>query len=323
MVRSSDPARVPGSIRLGPICAIPALLLAAPGHAQDLRLRLPLDCTLGETCFIQQYVDADPGPGHADFTGGPLSYDGHKGTDFRVSDLEAMALGVPVLAPARGTVRGTRDGMPDRIMTDRADVADRECGNGVAISHDDGWETQLCHLAQGSVLVDTGDAVEAGQPIGRIGLSGASQFPHVHIAVRRDGEVVDPFVEGLWLEAPAYEPGGLLSAGFADGIPEYEQVKAGTADAADLPADAPALVLWGSVFGGRAGDVIGLTITGPDGNEVFEQEIALERTQAELFRAAGRRLRAERWDPGAYAGRVILMRDGQEIDRLDTQVVLR
>ena len=76
------------------------LALTTPAMAQDVQLQLPLDCDLGETCFIQQYVDTDPGPGAQDFMGGPLSYDGHKGTDFRITDLAAMQAGVAVFAPA-------------------------------------------------------------------------------------------------------------------------------------------------------------------------------------------------------------------------------
>ncbi|WP_179378799.1 M23 family metallopeptidase [Jannaschia marina] len=294
------------------------LLAAGPAAAQDLQLRLPLDCTLGETCFIQQYVDVDPGPGARDHRGGPLSYDGHQGTDFRVADREAMEAGVPVLAPAAGRIRGVRDGVPDGTSPTRQD-----CGNGVAIDHGKGWETQLCHFANGSLRVATGDTVRAGDPLGEIGLTGRTEFPHVHMTVRRDGTVVDPFPAGLWADPPAYEPGGFLAAGFADAVPDYEAIKAGTADARTLPVTAPALVIWVSLFGGRAGDIIDLRITGPAGQEVFASEVALDRTQAQLFRAAGRRLSAARWRGGDYTGTARLMRDGVEIDRIETVVPLK
>ncbi len=300
-----------------------ALLIAAPALADAPQLRIPLDCTLGETCFIQQYVDTDPGPDAADFTGGPLAYDDHRGTDFRVTDLEALAKGVEILAPAAGTVRGIRDGMDDQIIADRTEVEGRECGNGVAIDHGDGWETQLCHLQSGSVLVAPGDEVEAGQPLGLMGLSGATQFPHVHISVRKDGVVVDPFPADLWFDPPRYEPGGLLTIGFWDAVPEYQAVKAGTADADDLTIDAPALVLWGYMFGGQVGDQVEITIIDPMGQEFLRHEEELTRTQAELFRAAGRPLRDPHWQPGTYEGIVVLRRDGTALDRLTTQIELR
>ncbi|PWJ15109.1 Peptidase family M23 [Jannaschia seohaensis] len=300
-----------------------ALMLAHAASAQDITLRFPLDCRLGETCFIQQYVDTDPGPGAADHSGGPLSYDGHRGTDIRVADLEAMAAGVLVLAPADGIVRATRDGVPDRIMADPSEVAGQDCGNGIVLAHPGGWETQLCHLAQGSVRVTQDDRVRAGDPVGRVGLSGRTQFPHVHLSVRRDGAVIDPFPAGLWQDPPDYQPGGFLSIGLADAVPSFEAVKAGTADAARLPVTAPALVVWAYLFGGRAGDTIRLRIQGVEEEEIFAHETRLERTQAELFRAAGRRLTAAQLRGGLYRGEAVLLRDGVEIDRIETTIPIR
>ncbi len=44
-----------------------------------LTLEVPLACRFGETCFIQQYFDHDPGPGAKDYRCGPMVYDGHDG----------------------------------------------------------------------------------------------------------------------------------------------------------------------------------------------------------------------------------------------------
>ena len=54
--------------------ALLTLLLSmgpAMSRAQDApRLAFPVACVLGETCYIQQYMDRDPGPGARDFTCG-------------------------------------------------------------------------------------------------------------------------------------------------------------------------------------------------------------------------------------------------------------
>ena len=39
----------------------------------------------------------------------------------------------------------------------------------------------LCHLQPGSLLVKAGDRVAAGQPLGRVGNSGNTSEPHVHV----------------------------------------------------------------------------------------------------------------------------------------------
>ena len=80
--------------------------LAHPSLADDLPF--PVDCTLGKDCFIQNYVDRDPGAGATDFTCGPLTYDGHNGTDIRLIDESAMAEGVDVLSASSGIVLGIR-----------------------------------------------------------------------------------------------------------------------------------------------------------------------------------------------------------------------
>ena len=61
------------------------------------------------------------------------------------------------------------------------------------IAHDQGWETQYCHLKQGSISVNAADTVQVGDVLGKIGLSGWTQFPHVYISVRHNGTRIDPF----------------------------------------------------------------------------------------------------------------------------------
>ena len=311
------------------------MLLTGEAAAGDLLF--PVDCRLGEDCFIQQYVDREPGPGAADFTCGTLAYDGHKGTDVRLVDYRAMTAGVDVLAAAPGVVRGVRDGVPDvPSATESApDVSGRECGNGVLVERSDGWTLQYCHLRQGSVRPATGEQVEAGQVLGQIGLSGQTQFPHLHLTVRDpSGRVIDPFdarpqdtacaledVETLWAEAVAYAPGGVLGGGFLDRVPGYAEVKAGTAATGPLAADAPALVFWAHFYGVRTGDRLELTLTGPDGAVLAATEHVMDRNRASEFRAIGRKARAA-WPAGAYRGRAVLRRDGAEVARFNRSLAM-
>ena len=126
-----------------------ALILssASPALAEDVQLAFPLDCTLGQDCHIQQYMDQDPSAAARDYRCSGLTYDGHKGTDFALPDRAAMAAGVTVRAAAAGVVRGLRDGMAEGAPL--SEVQGRECGNGVVIDLGRGWETQYCHLKRG------------------------------------------------------------------------------------------------------------------------------------------------------------------------------
>lgn len=296
--------------------------LSLPATALDLGL--PVDCTLGDTCYIQQYFDHDTGPSWTDFTCGTLAYDGHDGTDFALPTRADMAAGVAVLASAAGTVKGIRDGIADFAPK----VDGKECGNGVVIDHGAGWETQYCHLRQGSVQVQVGQRVDQGAVLGLVGQSGMAEFPHMHLAVRKNGVEIDPFTpsasntcdigiapaqrDDLWTPDIAYQPGGIIGAGFSTAVPEFDAIKQGLNSPAALPAQSPALVLWVYMFGAKAGDAVVFDITGPDGRIIAER-VVLEKNQALSFRAVGRKLRGNGWPAGDYAGQAKMMRGGAEI----------
>jgi len=305
---------------------------ALPAAAQEgPALLFPVDCTLGETCFLQQFVDRDPGPGARAFDCGPQSYDGHTGTDIRTADMAAMAEGVRVIAAADGVVRALRDGVPDGGSATMAEG--QGCGNGVVLTHQDGWETQYCHLMQGSIPVAVGEQVAAGDALGLIGYSGRTEFPHLEFLLRHEGRIVDPFdpsglercgggAPALWSEPVENPGGGILSLGLAAAIPEYAAITSGAAATGAIPAREEALVIWAYLHGGRAGDTVALRITDATGAMVHDHSVTLERTQAQLFRASGRRTPDGGWPPGLYEGTAVLERDGVEIDRAAASVLV-
>lgn len=303
--------------------------LAAYPAAGAPVMEQPIDCALGETCYIQNYVDADPGPASSDFACGGLTYEGHKGTDFALPTLNDMKNGVHVMAAASGTVTGIRDGMADVAVTNdtMGSLSGRECGNGVAIDHGDGWVTQYCHMKQNSIAVQKGQIVSAGDTLGQVGLSGKTQFPHLHISLRHDGQVVDPFASSgrnatcatrtedtLWYDAPDYVAGSIIRLGFDTKIPNFDMVKSGAAGEVTLPTDAPALVLFVQGFGSRTGDLVKFSITGPDGFQ-FDHEATISKPKALYMQAAGKKRRAATWMAGTYVGTVTLIRDGQTYDQ--------
>jgi Peptidase family M23 len=298
-----------------------AITLALASPAGAFELAFPADCALETSCYVQNYVDHDPGPQVQDFTCGGLSYDGHDGTDIALPTVAAMRAGVNVLAAASGTVKGIRDGIADFAPVQ----PNKECGNGVLVDHGGGWETQYCHMKQGSVRVRVGDPVAAGAVLGQIGQSGQAAFPHVHLAVRHNGAELDPFApetltscgappaQGLWDHPLAYAPGGLLDIGVSSDIPQFQAIKNGLSSPS-LPATAPALVVWAYIFGPRAGDALLFKLTGPSG-EVFTERSLLEKPQALAFRATGRKLKTAAWPKGSYQAEVKMMRGDQELGR--------
>ena len=301
------------------------LSLAVPATAGELSLSSPIDCDLNGPCYIQQYMDHDPSKGASDFACSGLSYDGHKGTDFALPSYDMIDDGVDVLASATGVVAGLRDGIEDvRFSRDRAAaLKGRECGNGVVLRHPDGWETQYCHLRQGSVTVVRGQTVQKGDVLGEVGMSGRAEFPHVHLSVRHKGAVIDPFdpdgtitcgaveTDTLWTDLPPYRAGGIVNIGTSGAVPDFSDIRANTVMGPDESSDA--LVIYAFLFGTQKGDVIHLVLEGPD-ETVIEKDIQLERSQAQSFRAIGKKRGRKNWPKGDYTGTATLLRQDQIID---------
>jgi len=157
-------------------------------------LGIPVDCNFRD-CFIQNLPDRDSTIGVVDSFCESASYDGHKGTYIRVPSLVELEKGFDVLAVLDGKIKRVRNNVEDRIIlksSDRIKVKGRECGNGLVIDHGNGIETQYCHLKQGSIPFKVGKVVSKGEKIGQIGLSGLTEFPHLHLSIRLNNRLVDP-----------------------------------------------------------------------------------------------------------------------------------
>lgn len=302
-----------------------AALAALPCLAAEPRLAVPLDCAIGEDCWVVGTMDHGVGTDILDYACGRRSRNGQTATEFALSDMAAVARGVPVLAMAAGRVTSVRDGMPDGgYLQDKGSVKDRECGNGVVLDHGGGWQTQYCHLRKDSVTVRDGQTVMPRQQLGMAGMSGRADIPLLSVDVRQARRPVDPFLGlggmtacgpgpgQMWAEdvraALSYRGADIAIAAFSDTRPTELAVTFGAAGKASLTADAPAMLLWTRVFGTRQGDELILRIVGPDG-QPFAQDVArIAQDHRAYTRFAGVDRRISRWPPGRYSGDVILRR---------------
>jgi hypothetical protein len=321
-------------VRIAALAAL-ALLGAAPA-LKSPRLIVPIACDLGRDCVIQSYVDDDPGPGIRDYACHRRTYQAHDGTDFRLPSMARQRQGVWVLAAAAGTVLRVRDGVEDISIRDRAPgaIAGKECGNGLVVDHGGGWETQYCHLARGSLLVRPLQRVSAGQPVGRVGLSGDTEFPHVHLTLRHDGLVVDPFAydapagacqagRSLWMKTPVYQEGAVLVAGFATGSLTMAQVQDQGADQQPRPARDRALVVFVQAIGLEEGDRQHIALIGPAGSPLAEANVPpLSHDKAQQLLFVGKQAPAGGWGAGTYTLSYSVVRNAEVVVSTKRSVVL-
>lgn len=290
---------------------------ATPVVADVSFLGMPLDCVLGETCVIEDYPDVDPTEAATDYRCGLKTRDGHSGTDFALLSFEQMETGVRVIAAADGRVEAIRNTRPDQPYVPGTDLNGEECGNAVRINHGNGYQSVYCHMKLGSVRVTPGQRVVQGQLLGEVGLSGLTNYPHLHLTITQGSEIVDPFApsqanacsepfETLWLDTPPYADAGLFTVGISDSVPDLDAVQTGIARRTVLsPTDT--MVLYAHIFQGNTHDRIELTMTGPEG-DVFDHSATLDQDQAQSMRAYGRRAPDAGWPKGDYRGYARLVR---------------
>jgi len=176
------------------------------GVDRDRTLSRQLDWT-GQT-----WNDAVPHPGRV--------YDQHSGVDY------PMALRSEVAAAKDGTVVDVEGGYGTSQFGN--------FGNFVLLKHSDGRQTLYYHLASaadGGIGVAVGNAVVAGQPIGRSGCSGICHGAHLHFemlawsATAKAFQSADPLAERRWTTWPGRIP---FSASYVrESNPGTEVIKRG------------------------------------------------------------------------------------------------
>ncbi len=103
-----------------------------------------------------------------------FSHKGERSLDFKIRT------GTTICAARAGVVQSVREDS-DKGGLKPENLAD---GNYVIIQHADSSTAWYWHLKKDGVLVNEGDTVQEGQPIGLSGNTGFSAFPHLHFEVQ-------------------------------------------------------------------------------------------------------------------------------------------
>lgn len=286
---------------------------------QEFKLQLPVKCDMGNDCWLINYVDNDPTENWQDFSGGKRTYDGHKGTDIAIQNLQKMKKGVDVLAAADGTVITVRDGILDMnsLLNKVLDLEKFACGNRVAIAHQDGWITDYCHLKKGSVMVKKGNIVKAGQKIGTVGLSGLTEFPHLHFCVMKHDNFFDPFTgQHRYLKKKPFSPLWqavimdsfqkslkiLLNVGVGSEIPDWTTIKKNQYGSTSFDVQPSMILAWADLVHVKKNDSLEFHILGPDEKLFLDNKIKINKANVKKYLYIGKKRPAGGFMKGFYKG---------------------
>ncbi len=131
------------------------------------------------------YVNSDFGRRSYKNSAGHTVSDFHKGIDVQSDTADHTDY---VISPFAGKVIAKRNNYSgqttDTGLDGMGNYVKLDCGNGVIL--------RFQHLKKGSVTVNNGDNVKAGQTIGYMGLTGNTSGYHLHFDICINGEYFDP-----------------------------------------------------------------------------------------------------------------------------------
>ena len=201
---------LPATLTLGFLLAL-ELFFRRSGHATSLELSFPLNRGTyyiahgGNSKLLNHHRVSKSQLYALDIV--QLNSFGMRATGIYPKRLERYKIfGEALCSPCVGTVTFVLNDLPDMPPgeMDRAHIA----GNHVVLRCDDSEVyVGVAHLMRGSVLVKAGDRVTVGQALARVGNSGNTSEPHLHIHAKRggrpesmlDGEGVPMRFDGRWL----------------------------------------------------------------------------------------------------------------------------
>ena len=104
--------------------------------------------------------------------------DGRSHTGDGTQNVQYHCFGRPIVAPGDGTVVAVANCVPDNVPGEMN--AAQPLGNHVILDHGNGEWSFFAHFQRGTVAVEKGQVVRAGERLGLCGNSGNSSEPHLH-----------------------------------------------------------------------------------------------------------------------------------------------
>ena len=321
---------------------LPLMMFASPAHAEDEQpiLSWPVECTLFQDCFVENYPDLKLGTDPVfpiDYKCGHRTRPGVSGMEVSFVDRKTAREAKSVKAAAEGRVIYVEDGIDERRQYSKE--SKRACGNHVIIRHNPTYSTKYCFMREKSVLVKAGETVARGDVLGQVGSSGATEAPKMYFEIMKNGTPMDPFSgrvlskptecfslndKPMWDTAYPYPPVGLIAASFAQGYPTVHDINYDATVIQKLPRSLRTLTAWVKVFGISKGDKEKLVIYRPNG-QIWHKTERVHFADAPFWTAFdSANFKEQTWpEAGEWKAVYTLYRDGDELMTYDFFVTIQ
>ena len=189
------------------------------------------------------------------------------------------------------------------------------------------WEKYAAVLVDYSTKVKKGDFVTSGQTIGQIGLSGLTEFPHLHINVQQGDKFFDPFTgrerytvgskNSLWnanvYQQLIYKPLIIYNVGVSDEIPKLLDIRNEKYKTERISFFSNMMIFWVDMFHVETNDVINIVVKNPDGNIFLNKKIVFDKSNAKKLFYVGKRKPSNGFSKGRYTVQISFKRPNTNI----------
>ncbi len=295
------------------------IIIPSDTYASELKFNTPIQCKIGEDCFLLNQLEK--------VGCGQLPFSTKDGVMFIAKHDALVRDGIKILASQNGKVKAVRSNVDDQ---DKSTVSIAPCGNGIIVTHANGYETQYCYLHKDTIKLKKGDKVKEGQELGLMGMSGNINYPAMLFTLKRKNKHIDPFTnnhksedcvynhdKSLWnpetIKTMIHSETIITNYGFTTEEPEIAKARNGDYNTMTIAGNTNIIGYFIDLIGVYEGDLIIIEMLSPDGYKIVSYQKKFVDFNPRAFAHIVYKNQSQKLNEGEYKISFKLLRQGSII----------